>query len=188
MTQQTNDWASQHHAARATMPSGHGGPGIAPLDQFDGKTGREILLAMKSGQLPYPPMNDTMNMVLLEVDEGRVVFQGIAQARHYNPLGTIHGGWFATLLDSALGCAVQTLLPPGRTYTTAGLNINIVRSATHRTGALRAIAEVVHAGRQLATASASVSDESGKLYAHATATCFILDVPSPTMNSTGSGT
>lgn len=187
MTQQTIDWASQQHAARATMNSGHGGPGTTPLDQFTGKTGREILLAMKSGELPYPSMNDTMNIVLLEVGEGRVVFQGIPQARHYNPLGTIHGGWFATLLDSALGCAVQTRLPPGRTYTTVGLNINIVRSATHRTGPLRAVAEVIHGGRQLATASASVSDESGKLYAHATTTCFIFDVPSPAMNSAGSG-
>lgn len=143
---------------------------------------------MKSGQLPYPPMNDTMNMVLLEVGEGRVVFQGIPQARHYNPLGTIHGGWFATLLDSALGCAVQTLLATGRTYTTAGLNISIVRSATHLTGPLRAVGEVVHAGRQLATATARVSDASGKLYAHATTTCFVFDVPSPAINSAGSGT
>jgi uncharacterized protein (TIGR00369 family) len=185
MTQQTIDWAAQQHAARATMNAGGGGPGISPLGQFDGKTGRQILLAMKSGQLPDPPMNDTMNIVLLEVGEGRVVFQGIPQPTHYNPLGTIHGGWFATLLDSALGCAVQTLLPSGRTYTTAGLNINIVRSATHLTGPLRAVAEVIHGGRQLATATASVSDEAGKLYAHATTTCFIFDIPSPTKISAG---
>lgn len=170
------------------MNAGGGGPGITPLDQLDGKTGREILLAMKSGGLPYPPMNDTMNIVLLEVGEGRVVFQGTPQARHYNPLRTIHGGWFATLLDSALGCAVQTLLPAGRKYTTAGLNINIVRSATLLTGPLRAVAEVVHGGRQLATATASVSDESGKLYAHASTTCFVFDIPVETKSSAVSGT
>lgn len=177
MTQQPADWSAQQHAARAAMNAAGGSAGIAPMDQLAGKTGREILLAMKSGRLPYPPMNDTMNIVLLQADEGRVVFQGIPQERHYNPLGTIHGGWFATLLDSALGCAVQTLLPAGRTYTTAGLNITIVRPATHRTGPLRAVGEVVHAGRQLATATASVTDESGKLYAHATTTCFVFDVP-----------
>jgi len=121
-------------------------------------------------------MNETMNMTLLEVDNGRAVFQGIPLLRHYNPLGTVHGGWFATLLDSALGCAVQTTLPAGRSYTTAQLSINIVRAASHKTGPLRADATVVHVGRQIATAEARVEDEKGNLYAHATTTCFVFDV------------
>lgn len=85
-------------------------------------------------------------------------------------------GWFATLLDSALGCAVQTTLPAGRSYTTVELSINIVRPASHRSGPLRAIASVVHAGRQTATAEARVEDAKGKLYAHAITTCFVFDV------------
>ena len=132
---------------------------------------------MMSGELPYPPMNETMNMALLEVGDGRAVFQGIPLLQHYNPLGTVHGGWFATLMDSALGCAVQTTLPVGRSYTTAELSINIVRSATHRTGPLRAVGKVIHSGRQMAIAGVRVEDEKGTLYAHATTTCFVFDVP-----------
>lgn len=129
-----------------------------------------------SGELPYPPMNDTMNMTLLEVDDGRAVFQGIPLLQHYNPLGTVHGGWFSTLLDSALGCAVQSTLAAGRSYTTAELSINIVRPASHETGPLRAVAKIIHAGRRIATAEARVEDQSGKLYAHATTTCVIFDM------------
>ncbi|WP_369936728.1 PaaI family thioesterase [Xanthomonas tesorieronis] len=121
-------------------------------------------------------MNDTMNMTLLEVDDGRAVFQGIPLLRHYNPLGTVHGGWFSTLLDSALGCAVQSTLAAGRSYTTAELSINIVRPASHQTGPLRAVAKIIHAGRRIATTEARVEDESGKLYAHATTTCVIFDM------------
>jgi uncharacterized protein (TIGR00369 family) len=149
------------------------------MEQLAGKSGREILEGMMSGELPYPPMNETMNMALLEVDDGRAVFQGIPLPQHYNPLGTVHGGWFATLLDSALGCAVQTRLPAGRSYTTAELSVNIVRSASYRTGPLRAVGRVIHGGRQIATAEARIEDEKGKLYAHATTTCFVFDVPTP---------
>jgi uncharacterized protein (TIGR00369 family) len=147
------------------------------MEQVAGKSGREILEAMMSGELPYPPMGDTMNIDLLEVGDGRAVFQGVPLMQHYNPLGTVHGGWFATLLDSALGCAVQTTLPAGRSYTTAELSINIVRSASHKTGPLRAVATIIHGGRQMATAEARVEDEQGKLYAHATTICFVFDVP-----------
>jgi uncharacterized protein (TIGR00369 family) len=170
-------WVSQQSDAQQRMREGGGAPGLARMEQIAGKSGREILDAMMSGELPYPPMNETMNMTLLEVDNGRAVFQGIPLLQHYNPLGTVHGGWFATLLDSALGCAVQTTLPAGRSYTTAELSINIVRAASHKTGPLRAVATVVHVGRQMATAEARVKDEEGKLYAHATTTCFVFDVP-----------
>lgn len=177
MTPTTSNWTAQQEAARQRSIAGGGKPGLASEGQLAGKTGREILEAMMSGELPYPPMNETMNMALLEVGSGRAVCQGIPLARHYNPLGTVHGGWFATLLDSALGCAVQTTLPAGRSYTTAELSLNIVRSASHQTGPLRAVGTVVHGGRQIATAEARVEDEQGKLYAHATTTCFVFDVP-----------
>lgn len=172
-----SDWANQQSDANQRMRDGGGSPGLARMEQIVGKSGREILVAMMLGELPYPPMNETMNMTLLEVDDGRAVFQGIPLLQHYNPLGTVHGGWFATLLDSALGCAVQSTLPAGRSYTTADLGMKIVRSASHKTGPLRAVATVVHGGRQMATAEARVEDEKGRLYAHATTTCFVFDVP-----------
>jgi uncharacterized protein (TIGR00369 family) len=172
----TTDWTSQQEASRQRSIAGGGKPGLARMEQLAGKSGREILEAMMSGELPYPPMNETMNMTLLEVDDGRAVFQGIPLPQHYNPLGTVHGGWFATLLDLALGCAVQSTLPAGRSYTTAELSLNIVRPASHKTGPLRAVSRVIHGGRQMATAEARIEDEQGKLYAHATTTCFVFDV------------
>lgn len=172
----TIDWVAQQEAARQRLLAGGGKPGLAPVEQVAGKSGREILAAMMSGELPYPPMNETMNMTLLEVDHGRAVFQGIPRMQHYNPLGTVHGGWFAALLDSAMGCAVQSTLPPGRSYTTAELSINIVRPASDNTGPLRAIGTVLYGGRQTSTAQARIEDEKGKLYAHATTTCFVFDI------------
>ena len=177
MNLQTTDWTTRQEASRQRSIAGGGKPGLARMEQLAGKSGLEILEAMMSGELPYPPMNETMNMTLLNVGDGCAVFQGIPLLQHYNPLGTVHGGWFASLMDSALGCAVQTILPAGRSYTTAELSINIVRSATHRTGPLRAVGTVIHAGRQIATAEARVEDEAGKLYAHATTTCFVFDIP-----------
>jgi uncharacterized protein (TIGR00369 family) len=99
------------------------------------------------------------------------------QLMHYNPLGSVHGGWYATLLDSALGCAVHTALEAGQTYTTAELGIHIVRAASLKNGPLRAIGQVVHVGRKLATAEARIVDAAGKLYAHGSTTCLVMDVP-----------
>jgi uncharacterized protein (TIGR00369 family) len=173
----TIDWTAQQEASRQRSVAGGGKPGLARMEQLAGKSGRDILEAMISGELPYPPMNETMNMTLLEVDHGRAVFQGIPLPQHYNPLGSVHGGWFAALLDSAMGCAVQSTLPAGRSYTTAELGMNIVRPAPHKTGPLRAVGMVIHGGRQIATAEARLEDERGKLYAHATTTCFVFDMP-----------
>src|SRR4030095_12736470 len=171
----TLDWTAEQEAARQRSIAGGGMPGIAQMEQLAGKSGREILEAMMSGDLPYPPMNETMNMKLLEVSNGRAVFQGIPLLQHYNPLGTVHGGWFAALLDSAMGCAVQSTLPSGRSYTTAELSMSIVRPASHKTGPLRAVGTVIHGGRQIYTAEARIEDERGKVYAHATTTCFVFD-------------
>jgi len=169
-------WGMQQSDAVQRMREGGGLPGLARSEQIAGKSGREILEAMMSGKLPYPPMNDTMNLALLEVGDGRAVFQGIPLLAHYNPLGSVHGGWFASLLDSALGCAIQSALPVGRSYTTAELSIKIVRSASHKTGPLRATGRLVHGGDRLATAEARVEDEHGKLYVHATTTCLVFDL------------
>lgn len=171
-------WTKQQVEAMQRMHDGGGAPGLAGAEQLAGKSGRVILEAMMSGELPYPPMNETMNMTPLEVGDGHAVLQGIPLPQHYNPMGTVHGGWFATLLDSALGCAVQTTLPAGRSYTTVGLNINLVRPASHKTGPLRAVATAVHRGGQMTTAEARVEDQQGRLYAHATTTCFVFKASS----------
>lgn len=170
-------WISQQSVAKQRMAEGVGEPGIVRIEQVADKSGLRILEGMMRGELPYPSMNQTMNMTLLEVGDGRVVFQGIPLLEHYNPLGSVHGGWFATLLDSALGCAVQTMLPAGRSYATADFSMDIVRPASHNTGPLRAVGTVIHVGRQIATAEAHVEDEEGTLYAQAITTCFVFDVP-----------
>ena len=99
--------------------------------------------------------------------------------QHFNPMGTVHGGWFATLLDSALGCAVHTRMPPGRAYTTAELSVNIVRALTPKVQRVRAIGRIIHCGRQLATADAQLIGPDGTLYAHATTTCLVFEVKQP---------
>ncbi len=169
-------WIQERDDAVARMAAGGGKAGLARPDQIHGKTGLQIMQAMLAGDLPYPHIADTLDFSLIEVGEGRAVFQGVPQLKHYNPLGTVHGGWYATLLDSALGCAVHTLMPVGRGYTTAELSVNIVRAASIKSGPLRAIGTVIHCGRQLATAEARIVGPDGKLYAHATTTCLVFEL------------
>lgn len=169
-------WMQQYDAIVERMKNG-AGVGLATPADIAGLTGLQQMQAMLDGQLPYPHIAQTLDFSLVEVGEGRAVFQGQPQLKHYNPLGSVHGGWYATLLDSALGCAVHTTLPVGRGYTTAELGVNIVRAASHKSGPLRAIGTVLHAGRQLATAEARIVGADGKLYAHATTTCLVFEAP-----------
>ncbi|MBW8315817.1 MAG: PaaI family thioesterase, partial [Hydrogenophaga sp.] len=152
------------------------GPGVASPAQIDGRNGLEMMQSMLRGELPYAPIARTLDFMLVEIDAGRAVFQGTPGPQHFNPMGTVHGGWFATLLDSALGCAVHTRMPPGRAYTTAELSVNIVRALTPKVPRVRAIGRVVHCGRQLATAEAQLVGPDGTLYAHATTTCLVFDL------------
>jgi uncharacterized protein (TIGR00369 family) len=170
-------WMEQSAAVRARMEKGGGRPGLARPEDVAGKTGMEIMNAMLAGKLPYPHIAETLDFSLIEIEPGKAVFQGTPQLKHYNPLGTVHGGWYATLLDSAVGCAVHTMMPAGRAYTTAELSINIVRAASHKTGPLRATGTVIHCGRQLATAEGRIVGPDGKLYAHATTTCLVFEAP-----------
>jgi uncharacterized protein (TIGR00369 family) len=170
-------WIEQAAAVRERALAGGSTPGVANAEQLAGKTGLEIMQAMLTGELPYPHIADTMDFALVEVERGKAVFQGTPQTRHYNPMGTVHGGWYATLLDSAVGCAVHTMMPAGRAYTTAELSINIVRAASHKSGPLRAIGSVIHCGRQLATAEGRIVGADGTLYAHATTTCLVFELP-----------
>lgn len=170
-------WLAQAAAVRARMLAGGGLPGLARPEQVAGKTGMEVMQAMLDGALPYAHIAETLDFSLVEVEPGKAIFQGTPQLKHYNPLGTVHGGWYATLLDSAVGCAVHTLMPAGRGYTTAELSVNIVRSASHKSGPLRAIGTVLHCGKQLATAEGRIVGADGKLYAHATTTCLVFELP-----------
>lgn len=168
-------WDIERAAVVERMRAGGGRPGVTDRAQAAGRSGLEMLQAMLSGELPFPYIAETLDFSLIEVGAGRAVFQGTPQLKHYNPMGTVHGGWYATLLDSALGCAVQASLPAGRAYTTVEIGVNIVRAASHQSGPLRAIASVLHSGRQLATAEGRIVGPDGKLYAHATTTCLVFE-------------
>lgn len=142
-------------------------------------TGLEYMQAMIDGKYPPPPIAQTLDFRLVEVAEGFAAFEGEPAQFHYNPIGVVHGGLAATLLDSALGCAVHTTLPQGTGYTTVQLNVNLVRAITDQTGIIRCEAKVVHTGRKMATAEADLRDNDGKLLAHGTTTCLVFPLPVP---------
>jgi uncharacterized protein (TIGR00369 family) len=138
-------------------------------------TGMEYMSAVVKGEVPPPPIAVTMRLRPVELEEGRVVFEGEPGEEHYNPIGVVHGGYAATLLDSALGCAVHTTLPAGVGYTSLGLEAKFVRPISRDTGRVLCEANVVYRGRKQATAEAKLSAaDSGKLLAHGVATCMIL--------------
>lgn len=169
-------WREQEAQMRARMQAGPGA-GVAQREQVAGRSGLDLMQAMLRGEFPFASIAQTLDFMLIEVQEGMAVFQGTPQMQHLNPMGTVHGGWYATLLDSAVGCAVHTMMPPGRAYTTAELSVNLVRGAKPQGEPLRAIGKVIHCGRQLATAEGRIVDAAGKLYAHATTTCLVFDLP-----------
>lgn len=174
-----NAWQTQSDEVRQRrLERGGGHIGLAKPEQVKGKTGLEVMTGILQGDLPIPYMAETLDCELVELGDGLAVFQAIPQLKHYNPLGSVHGGWFATLLDFALGCAVQTKLPAGRGYTTSQINLHIVRAANTKTGPLRCIGTALHVGRQIGTSEAKIVGPDGKLYAHATTTCAIFDVAS----------
>ena len=117
-----------------------------------------------------------LNFHLIQIEGGKAIFQGAPSQSHLNPMGTTHGGWFAAILDSAMGCAVHSKMPVGRAYTTAELSINLVKAITPQVKRLRAIGHVVHCGKQLATTEGRLVGPDGTLYAHATSTCLVFDL------------
>ncbi len=144
--------------------------GVVAHAQLAGLTGMQLFEAMLDGRLPSPPIGRTLGFLPLHIEPGYAVFQGRPQFDPYNPLGTVHGGWFATLLDSALACAVHSTLPAGKAYTTLELKMNIVRALTDKVPLVRAEGRVVHPGNQVATAEGRLIGPDGKLYAHASTT------------------
>lgn len=174
MNETLQRWLDEEKAVLDAMAQGPGA-GVATPEQVAGKSGLDLMQAMLRGELPFPPIAASLDFTLVAVGDGMATFQGTPLARHLNPMGTVHGGWFATLLDSALGCAVHTKMPPGRAYTTAELGVNLVRALTPKVQRVRAIGQVIHAGRQLATAEARLVGADGTLYAHATTTCLVFE-------------
>lgn len=170
-------WKKQEEQLRAVRAGSDQPLGVASRDQVAGKTGLEMMQSLLHGELPAPPITDTLDFTLVEVGYGQAVFQGRPLERHYNPLGTVHGGWFATLLDSAVGCAVHTAMPVGKSYTTLELKVNMLRALTKNVELVRAEGRTIHVGGQVATAEARLVDAAGKLYAHATTTCLVFDLP-----------
>ena len=147
----------------------------ATAERFRTQGGLAALRAIVAGEGPQPPLMRTLNFALVEVDEGRAVFAMTPDEYHYNPIGVVHGGVAATLLDSAMGCAVNSALPVGMGFTTLEVKVNYLRPLTMTTGPVRAVGAVVQLGRRIAVAEGSLSDASGKLYATASATCLILE-------------
>jgi uncharacterized protein (TIGR00369 family) len=137
--------------------------------------GIDYMRALAAGELPPPPIAVLLRMRPVEVEPGHAVFEGAPGEEHYNPIGVVHGGYAATILDSALGCAVHTTLDLGEAYTTLSLEVKMVRPVTADVELVRAEAEVLYRGRRQATAHAKLTDvATDKLLAHGTATCMII--------------
>jgi len=151
------------------------GTGVARPDQLAGLSGLEFFDAIFDGRVPPPPIGETLDFLPIEITHGRALFQGAPAPGHYNPLGSVHGGWIATLLDSCVGCAVHSTLPAGKSFTTAELKINYVRPVTTRVALLRAEGRTIHVGGRMATADGRLYGPDDRLYAHASTTCFIFD-------------
>jgi len=158
------------------------------MDRKVGVVDREVLVAgdglsflrgIIEGTHPAPPFADAMDFDLVEAEEGRVVFTGVPSARFFNPLGTIHGGWTATILDSAMACAAHSTLKPGEGYTTLEMKLNYVRPVMPESGKLRCEGRLIHRGGSVITSEGKLVDGRGKLLAHGTETCMVFPAKKP---------
>jgi uncharacterized protein (TIGR00369 family) len=150
--------------------------GVVPQAEAVALSGLDFLTRILEGAYPGPPVGETADFWPVSVELGRVVFEGQPSARFHNPMGMVHGGWITTLLDSAMACAVHSTLPAGQAYTTLELKTNFVRPVSERSGPVRCEGTVVHKGGRVATAEGKLFDAAGKLLAHGTETCLIMDV------------
>lgn len=148
--------------------------GVVSRDVLLAEDGLSFLLGLIAGRHPGPPFADAMDFDLAEAKEGRVVFVGKPSPRYFNPLGTIHGGWTATILDSAMACAAHSTLKLGEGYTTLEMKINYVRPVMPESGIVRCEGKLIHRGGTVATTEGKLVDERGKLLAHGTETCVIF--------------
>ena len=150
------------------------GFGVVPLEQARTMDGMTMFTEMIAGRLPAPPITRVLGMRIIEAEFGRVVFTYTPVLEHYNPLGTVHGGIAATLLDSAMGCCIHTTLEAGRGYTTVEIKINYVRAMTEKTGPVRAEGRTINVGSRISTSEGKLVDASGRLLAHGTTTCLMF--------------
>jgi uncharacterized protein (TIGR00369 family) len=148
-----------------------------PLAEIAHMTGLEMLQGMIAGTLPAPPFAVTTFISMSSAEVGKVVFTGEPKAEFYNPLGTVHGGWTATIMDSVMACAVHSTLKPGEGYTTLEFKLNFCRPILPSTGIVRAEGIVLSRGRRAATSEGRLYDSAGKLLAHGTETCMIFEMP-----------
>ena len=148
--------------------------GVVTPDILKAYDGLSFLKGIIGGTVSHPPICELMGFHLVEAEQGRAVWEGLPEFRHYNPIGTVHGGFAATLLDSALGCAIFSTIAKGDTWTTLELKFNFVRPINKDTGLVRAEGRIIHRGRTVATSEGDLKDRAGKLYAHGTTTCMIF--------------
>jgi uncharacterized protein (TIGR00369 family) len=151
--------------------------GVTPMPAVAAMPGVEFVRAMFAGKLPAPPIMQTIEPFDSSAEPGVVVFHTIPGFRHYNPIGSVHGGYAATLLDSAMGLAVHSMLPPGTGYTTLEFKVSFIKGMTEDTGTVRTEGRTLNVGRRTATAEARITDAKGRLLAHATTTCLVFEIP-----------
>ena len=157
--------------------SSNAATGVVPVDVIRPLSGLEFMTALSEGRFPRPPIANLVDFQLAEVELGRAVFTATPGEEHYNPLGSVHGGYISTLLDSCMGCAVHTRLGPGQGFTSLEIKVNFVRRVSAETGPVRAEGKVIHLGGQIATAEGRLIDAGGRLLAHGTTTCLIFRLP-----------
>ncbi len=164
------DWFAREREVRVLMAA----PGRIPMEELARQPGLDFLMRILRGELPGVPIGQTLDFVPVECGLGRTVFQGTPRFEYYNPIGSVHGGYVSTLLDSAMGCAVHSTLEQGLGYATIELKINFVRPLTDKSGPVRAEGKVISTSRRLGTAEGRLYDAAGKLYAHGSTTCMIF--------------
>lgn len=154
----------------------HATYGVVPLDKVRGMSGLELMTGLIEGRLPAPPISRLLSFFLVEASHGMAVFEGMPDEQMYNPLGSVHGGVAATLLDSAMGCAIHTTLKSGSGFTTLEIKVNYVRAMSDKTGKVRCEGRTINVGSRIATAEGKLSDSQGRLLAHGTTTCMIFPI------------
>ena len=151
--------------------------GVTPPEVMASMAGVDFVRAIFNGKLPAPPIMQTIEPFDCTAEPGVVMMHSVPGFRHYNPIGSVHGGYAATLLDSAMGLAVHRMLPTGTGYTTLEFKISFIRGMTKETGAVRTEGRTLNVGRRAATAEGRITDGNGRLLAHATTTCLVFEIP-----------
>jgi uncharacterized protein (TIGR00369 family) len=154
--------------------------GVTPAEVVASMVGIDFVRGIFSGKLPTPPIMQTIEPFDSTAEPGVVAMHSLPGFRHYNPIGSVHGGYAATLLDSVMGLAIHTMLPAGTGYTTLEFKISFIKGMTKDTGPVRSEGRTLNVGRRTATAEARITDGKGRLLAHATTTCLLFEIPKGT--------